>query len=635
MSNNKQCGYSKPPVRKDVKMSRLFKTFIVIILALAMIASLASCATSQGEQGVQGEQGPKGEQGAQGEQGPKGEQGAQGEQGPKGEQGAQGEQGPKGEQGAQGEQGPKGEQGAQGEQGKQGEQGAQGESGKSAYEIYCDKYGYVGSEEKWLYDLANGNLALTEKHTVTFNPANGQQPFTQEVSYADKATRPEDPIKFGYSFAGWYYIDGDICEEWSFIGYSVTEDMTLVAKWDYATYELPIVNINTGGAGIHSKEDYTDMTFSMENCDDELIEVTGGIRLRGNSTMQYDKKPYRIKFDKKQSLFGLDKAKSWVLLADYLDPSALHNYTAFSLANELDGLAFTPTPNKVNVYLNGEYVGLYTLCEQVQENEGRLDIEVDKIDPSWTDLKQFNFFVAMDASVAGDATAVLGETYFYVAKYDRYFELKYPEKNQFASDAQFKSFFSQLQDYTLEMLDAFAAGDADKIKSEVNVNSFVDFFIIDTIMGEHDHGKKSFNMYYTNTSDNPEENGKLNFGPIWDYDWSLNTEWTGVPNDQFNVNTEIFYLESDYNPNPYYTTINKTPELYELVKTRYSLYAKDALGEYIDGLDDLIDSMSESIELNHALWYSSPDNDISNKNLDFLKEYLVARKAQLDALWGN
>ena len=94
---------------------------------------------------------------------------------------------------------------------------------------------------------------------------------------------------------------------------------------------MSIVNIDTDGAPIKNKVDYVDMTFSIENCDDELSSVTCGIRLRGNSTMKYDKKPYRIKFDKKQSLFGLDSAKSWVLLADWKDRSMMNN--SFELFN--------------------------------------------------------------------------------------------------------------------------------------------------------------------------------------------------------------------------------------------------------------------------------------------------------------
>ena len=224
--------------------------------------------------------------------------------------------------------------------------------------------------------------------------------------------------------------------------------------------------------------------------------------MRGNSTRRLPKKPYRIKFDKKQSLFGLEKSKSWVLLADYLDPSGLHNYTAFKLASELDGLSFTPSPFKVNVYLNGEFNGLYTLCEQVQENEGRMNIE-EEITEEMSELKDFNFFICMDKSVTEDSDSVLDETYFYVEEYDKYFELKYPEKDNFVSEEQFNKFFKELKEYVKNILDIFVNKDVEAIKKEANINSLIDYLIIDQIMGEMDHAYKSFNMYYCHSSENP------------------------------------------------------------------------------------------------------------------------------------
>ena len=64
-------------------------------------------------------------------------------------------------------------------------------------------------------------------------------------------------------------------------------------------------------------------------------------------------------------------------------------------------------------------------------------------------LKDFNFFIALDASVTADADAVLDETYFILNKpgQDMVFELKYPEKSDFVSEEQFVSFFSQLKLY--------------------------------------------------------------------------------------------------------------------------------------------------------------------------------------------
>ena len=98
------------------------------------------------------------------------------------------------------------------------------------------------------------------------------------------------------------------------------------------------------------------------------------IKLRGNSTLGAAKKPFRIKFDSKQSLFGLEKSKDWVLLANYYDKSNLRNYLAYLTANKMTNLGFQPSSIFVDVYFNGEYYGLFTLCEQMEVNPGRVDI---------------------------------------------------------------------------------------------------------------------------------------------------------------------------------------------------------------------------------------------------------------------
>lgn len=506
--------------------------------------------------------------------------------------------------------------------------GQDGANGKSVYEMYVEFLGYEGTEIEWLQDLVNGKLATRNYHTVSFSLGYNNTIITESVEHREKINRPANPQRDGYVFREWVYFDGVEYLPWSFGGYIVTEDITLIANWDYATLELPIINLNTFGENINSKVDYTKMEFTLENSENELSTVSGGIRLRGNSTMKYDKKPYRIKFDKKQSLFGLTKAKSWVLLADYLDPSALHNHAAMSIASEMPGLEFTPTPHKVNVYLNGEFQGLYTLCEQIQENEGRLNIELDEITAEMQNLKDFNFFICMDQSVIGDVDAVLDETYFYIQEYDRYFELKYPEKGDFVSDEQFANFFSQLKTYIKELLDSFAQGDVEAIKRETNINSLIDFLIVDQIMGEQDHAKKSFNMYFTNTS-SPEENGKINFGPVWDYDWSLNTPFTGKPNVDYTVKSYIYITD-----NPFYRSIYNIPEFLSIIKERYTLYGKTAIEKYLSKFDDLILSLDTSLKLNGDLWYTDYDNEIVVKNVKFLKEFLEDRKKVLDKQWS-
>ena len=216
---------------------------------------------ASGEKGEQGEKGDKGDSGEQGEQGEKGDSGEKGSDGVNGSDGKDGKDGVDGktpeikigENGnwfidgvdtnvkAQGEKGDKGDSGEKGSDGVNGSDGKDGVNGKSAYEIYKEKYGYEGTEEQWLDDLVNGRLALKDKYTVTFDSDGGSEIGNQEVSDGKKANEPDAPTKTGYTFGGWFVKT----TEWNFLAYTVTENVTLKAKWIANEYTLKF-NSNGG-----------------------------------------------------------------------------------------------------------------------------------------------------------------------------------------------------------------------------------------------------------------------------------------------------------------------------------------------------------------------------------------------------
>ena len=71
-----------------------------------------------------------------------------------------------------------------------------------------------------------------ETYTVTFDTGGGSAVASQEVERGCKVVKPEDPTKdCDCRFDGWYYVDENGDEEWSFVGYVVTEDITLTARW--------------------------------------------------------------------------------------------------------------------------------------------------------------------------------------------------------------------------------------------------------------------------------------------------------------------------------------------------------------------------------------------------------------------
>ena len=116
------------------------------------------------------------------------------------------------------------------------------------------------------------------------------------------------------------------------------------------------------------KSEYTDKKLSTKTY--ELDYIRG----RGNSTWGPDKKPYKLKLDKKADLLGMGSDKHWILLANYYDISMLRNKFTYWLGNVL-GLEYTPKCEFVNVVMNGKYLGSYYLSEQVRVGKNRVNID--------------------------------------------------------------------------------------------------------------------------------------------------------------------------------------------------------------------------------------------------------------------
>ena len=115
------------------------------------------------------------------------------------------------------------------------------------------------------------------------------------------------------------------------------------------------------------------------------------VKVRGNWTTNYEKKPLRIKFTEQQSLLGLNGGasfKNWVLLAEYKDASMLRNKTALEISREImgqDGL-YASDAAFVEVNINEKYWGVYLLAELQQINENRMDITEAQKDYKGTDI---------------------------------------------------------------------------------------------------------------------------------------------------------------------------------------------------------------------------------------------------------
>ena len=94
---------------------------------------------------------------------------------------------------------------------------------------------------------------------------------------------------------------------------------------------------------------------------------------RGNNSFRYSKKPYQLKLSEKVSLSGIGKGKTWVLLANWTDVSLLRNQIVLDMSREI-GLRNAVSCVQADVWINGNYNGLYLIAEKIQIGSGRIDI---------------------------------------------------------------------------------------------------------------------------------------------------------------------------------------------------------------------------------------------------------------------
>ena len=162
---------------------------------------------------------------------------------------------------------------------------------------------------------------------------------------------------------------------------------------------LPTVSIHTQDGVIpYDKEtDISSQIAIISKNGTSLLYEPGGVRERGNASRSFPKKPYRIKFDKKQKpLDAPAKAKKWTLINNYGDKTLMRNLLAFELSRKM-GMPYTPFGTAVDVLLNGEYKGCYQLCDQVEVNPGRVEITEMAPEDNTGDALTGGYFIEVDA----------------------------------------------------------------------------------------------------------------------------------------------------------------------------------------------------------------------------------------------
>jgi spore coat protein CotH len=268
-------------------------------------------------------------------------------------------------------------------------------------------------------------------------------------------------------------------------------------------YDVFKMEIQVENSPIVSKEpeDYLNCTVTIDGkevMDD--YQGTARIRGRGNSSwLWYDKKSYRIKLDEKSEILGLKSNSDWVLLANYRDPTDLMNVFGFEVAGWL-GLPYTNHSRFVEVTLNGGFIGLYQLTEQVEQGGNRVD--VDDLD---------GLLICLDADDGPEFSPVATDN-FWSTVFEVPVCVKYPEEPTAGQLSAVRDDFAKLEN-------AINNYNYDSVAVLLDIPSFIDYMIVQELVDNVEiAAPRSVFMY-------KDKGGKYVMGPVWDFDAGFDFDW--------------------------------------------------------------------------------------------------------------
>ncbi len=262
---------------------------------------------------------------------------------------------------------------------------------------------------------------------------------------------------------------------------------------------LPTVSIHTqDGIVPYDKEhDIAATVAIVADGGATLLCDAATVRERGNGSRTFPKRPYRIKFDRKQRVLSAPaKAKKWTLINNYGDKTLMRNLLAFELSRIMQ-MPYTPFGTAVDVLLNGEYKGCYQLCDQVQVHKHRVDVE--EMTPADTDGEALTggYLVEVDA-YAGE------EPSWFRSSYGNPVTIKSPSADSITA----------VQAEYIE--DCFDAMERDW-PAYLDMNTFLRHFLVGELSGNTDTYWSLF-MYKRRGCDT------LFTGPVWDFDLAFEND---------------------------------------------------------------------------------------------------------------
>ncbi|MBO7230668.1 MAG: CotH kinase family protein [Bacteroidaceae bacterium] len=386
-----------------------------------------------------------------------------------------------------------------------------------------------------------------------------------------------------------------------------TINIPLIEIWTNDGIEPTGTNITApdglwGTGLINNEYVYGRMRLSLK---DSLIYDSNNngikIRLRGNSSSIWEKRPYKLKLSKSTDLLFRDKSyndKDWVLKSVY-DGFITKVYTGLNIGLQV-GLEWEPECKIVNLVINGKYRGDYILTETIEREICRLNIDnsgylIEDDAYWWNENKYFK-------------TNILPNQVGYT--------FKYPDPDELND-----SIINNIKKYIINFEETLSVnGD---ISQYIEIGNWAAWLLAQDILGQSDAGGTNRFLYKEDYNPSQPNSTLLKMGPLWDFDatFGVSDKWSNIHRIEYSFYfIKLLQREDFYTSYVYLWESLKDNILNKVTNYLYSTfdnYKEDInksriLNKEIYPYDDKFTPIEEEIE-STLIWIDNRINWISEQ----------------------
>jgi len=262
--------------------------------------------------------------------------------------------------------------------------------------------------------------------------------------------------------------------------------------------------------------------------DAPVHETAATMRVRGNSSRFFDKPNYRIHlvdalgYNNPLSLLGMNPHHEWALHGPFLDKTLMRNYMWMNVAADVMGPEqFVPNVRFFELILNGEYRGVYVLMETARVSPSRIALNRHR-----QGMSQTSFLARLDFHTHTPERLVYTfNTHTLRLEGGNTLEILYP-----SLELQTNGVVDYVA-HSVSVIEHFLSSPEviwypRSYEQYIDVNSFVNFFIINEFIGNKD-------LFAGSTFFHKDVRGRLVAGPVWDFNNVMNNFFTDAPYDEF------------------------------------------------------------------------------------------------------